>query len=160
MAVSRVLPRHAASTREALYNPSWILHSDLRPSEPSTLMPVASTGGAAAGYAKKPGDGRLVAPTARLDGRGKAVVAVWMAPLSAGLPRPWGAVPGQPRSSALWPWYIRQLLRRAYTLEYCWPSSGARRLPVEHYFGIRKMKVRRAKESGKVKDNLSDFVGF
>jgi len=27
------------------------------------------------------------------------------------------------------------------TLEYCWPSSGARRLPVEHYFGIRKMKV-------------------
>merc|ERR1711981_791879 len=25
--------------------------------------------------------------------------------------------------------------------EYCWPSSGARRLPVEHYFGIRKMKV-------------------
>merc|ERR1711902_408510 len=26
------------------------------------------------------------------------------------------------------------------TLEYCWPSSGARRLPVEHYFGIRKMK--------------------
>ena len=87
-------------------------------------------------------------------------MAVWMAPLSAGLPRPWGAVPGQPRSSALWPWYIRQLLRRAYTLEYCWPSSGARRLPVEHYFGIRKMKVRRAKESGKVKDNLSDFVGF
>ena len=78
VAVSRVLPRHAASTREALYNPSWILHSDLRPSEPSTLMPVASTGGgAAAGYAKKPGDGRLPRPTARLDGRGKAVVAVW-----------------------------------------------------------------------------------
>ena len=113
VAVSRVLPRHAASTREALYNPSWILHSDLRPSEPSTLMPVASTGGGAAGYAKKPGDGRLPRPTARLDGRGQSSCGC-VAPLSAGLPRPWGAVPGQPRSSALWPVYKTIVTPRLY----------------------------------------------
>ena len=114
MAVSRVLPRHAASTREALYNPSWILHSDLRPSEPSTLMPVASTGG------ELPATPRNLATDGYHDRRpgltvgGKAVVAVWMAPLSAGLPRPWGAVPGQPRSSALWLGYKTIVTPRLY----------------------------------------------
>ena len=156
-------PRIAASRRKhegGVIQPK--LDPPFRPPAERAIDPNACCfhrGGAAAGYAKKPGDGRLPRPTARLDGRGQSSCGC-VAPLSAGLPRPWGAVPGQPRSSALWPWYIRQLLRRAYTLEYCWPSSGARRLPVEHYFGIRKMKVRRAKESGKVKDNLSDFVGF
>ena len=77
---------------------------------------------------------------------GKAVVALWrlLAPGSPDLGEPGQASLGR----ALCGWYIRQLLRRAYTLEYCWPSSGARRLPVEHYFGIRKMKVRRARKRG------------
>ena len=73
-------PRIAASRRKhegGVIQPK--LDPPFRPPAERAIDPNACCfhRGGAAGYAKKPGDGRLPRPTARLDGRGKAVVAVW-----------------------------------------------------------------------------------
>ena len=86
-------PRIAASRRKhegGVIQPK--LDPPFRPPAERAIDPNACCfhRGGAAGYAKKPGDGRLPRPTARLDGRGKAVVAVWrlLAPASPDLGEP------------------------------------------------------------------------